>query len=344
MSADSAYAAQPPGGQPPGGQGAGAQSAGNGGVIHNIGYRSYDGQRLGRGQIMLALCWHSLRSAFGIGRGIKAKIVPVIAFSLMCLPAVVNAAAMAVNPDHRRIVSYGVYTPGLRIPVLLLFVAVQAPELVSRDLRSHCLPLYFARPIQRIDYPAAKLAAFFLACLAMIEIPLLLLYLGTVTQVHGGSAIWTQTKGVLIGLAIGALWAILLSSIGLVLASLTGRRVFATGGIAIVLFLSWALASALTQIGLHGTGPGGGPGPGGGGPGAGGSFAVAVHASALARLSGLISPFTDLDGLRLWLGGTTPGQIPSPGSYGPLYGVVFLIFLAAAVGGLVARYRKVGVA
>jgi ABC-2 type transport system permease protein len=246
---------------------------------------------------------------------------------------VVNAAAVALNPAHHRIVSYGVYAGPLRILVLLVFIAIQAPELVSRDLRSHCLPLYFARPIRRIDYPAAKLAGFILACMAMIEIPLLLLYLGTVTQVHGGSAIWTQTKGLLLGLAIGALWAILLGSIGLVLASLSGRRVFATGGIVIVLFLSWALANLLTQIGLHAVRNG-----------AGGPAALAAHPSALARLSGLISPFTDLDGLRLWLGGTTPGQIPNPGHYGPLYGVMFVIFLAAAVGGLVARYRKVGVA
>ncbi len=350
MSADSRPAARTPAAPGPAGPGGSPAAPGNGGVIHNIGYRSYDGQRLGRGQIILALCWHSLRSAFGIGRGIKAKIVPVITCVLMCLPAVVNAAAVALNPDHRRIVSYGVYVPALRIPVLLLFVAVQAPELVSRDLRSHCLPLYFARPIQRIDYPAAKLAAFFLACLTLIEIPLLLLYLGTVTQIHGGSAIWTQTKGLLLGLAIGAAWALLLASIGLMLASLTGRRVFATGGIAIVLFLSWALASVLTQIGLHGGGPGGGgPGPGAG-PGPGhavlrhGQLLIASHPGALARLSGLISPFTDLDGLRLWLGGTTAGQIPSPGSFGPLYGVMFLVFLAAAAGGLVARYRKVGVA
>jgi ABC-2 type transport system permease protein len=299
------------------------------GVIHNIGYRDYGGQRLARPQIVLALTWHSLRSAFGIGRGIRAKIVPVITFVLLCVPAVVNAAAVALNSDHQRIISYGIYLPGLRIPVLLLFVAVQAPELVSRDLRSHCLPLYFARPIERIDYPAAKLAAFFLACLALIEIPLLMLYLGTVAQLHGGSQIWTQTKGVFFGLAIGALWAILIGSIALLIASLTGRRVFATGGIAIVLFLSWVLATVLIQIGLAGSR---------------GVELSGAHAPALARLAGLISPFTDLDGLRLWLGGTTAGQVPDPGGFGPLYLVMFLLFLAVAIGGLIARYRKVGVA
>jgi ABC-2 type transport system permease protein len=321
MSADSTYAAATPGA-------AGPAAAGNGGVIHNIGYRAYDGPRLGRRQIILALCWHSLRSAFGIGRGIKAKIVPVITFVIMCLPAIVNAAAVALNPSHQRIVSYGVYTPALRILVLLVFVASQAPELVSRDLRSHSLPLYFARPIRRLDYPAAKLAGFVLACLAMIEIPLLLLYLGTVTQEHTGHAIWTQTKGVLLGLAIGVLWAVLLAAIGLFLASLSGRRAFATGAIAIFLLLTLTLAQLLTQIGQNVVGKG--------------SFSGTPP--PLVGLSGLISPFTDLDGLRLWLGGTTAGEIPNPGHYGPLYGLMFLVFLGAAVGGLVARYRKVGVA
>ena len=309
MSADSAPAAGLPA----------TVAAGHGSVIHDIGYRAYDGQRLGRAQIVRALCWYSLRSAFGIGRGVKAKIVPVITFVIMCLPAVVDAAIIALSRTHTRQISYDTYEPHVRILVLLIFIAAQAPELVSRDLRSHCLPLYFARPIRRIDYPAAKLAAFFIACLAMIEIPLLLLYVG---------AIWSETRALIPGLLLGAAWALLLSAIGLALASLAGRRAFATGAIAIFFFLSLTLATLLTKIGEHGTGPA----PPGSAP------------SALARLSGLISPFTVLDGLRQWLGGTTPGEIPNPGHYGVLYGLMFLIFLAAGVGGLIARYRKVGVA
>ena len=66
-----------------------------GGVIHDLGYRGYDGPRLGRVQIVKALTWHSFRSAFGIGRGVKGKIVPVLTFIAMCLPALVNAFAVA---------------------------------------------------------------------------------------------------------------------------------------------------------------------------------------------------------------------------------------------------------
>ena len=68
------------------------------GVIHDLGYRRYDGPRLDRAGIIRALYWHSLRSAFGIGRGVKAKIVPILTFVLMCLPAVVNAIVDALRP------------------------------------------------------------------------------------------------------------------------------------------------------------------------------------------------------------------------------------------------------
>ena len=81
-------------------------AAGNGGVIHDLGYRRYEGQRLGRAGIIRALYWHSLRSAFGIGRGAKAKIVPLFTFIVMCLPAIVNTIAMAQHPGQAPVVDY----------------------------------------------------------------------------------------------------------------------------------------------------------------------------------------------------------------------------------------------
>jgi len=296
------------------------------GVIHDIGYRHYQGPRLGRAAIIRALGWHSLRSAFGIGRGAKAKIIPVIAFTLMCLPAVVNTVAIARGGGQ--IVYYDTYVFQLRVLVMIVFVAAQAPELMSRDLRSHVLPLYFSRPLHRLDYPLAKLGAFILACLALLEIPLLLLYLGSVSQAHGGAAIWHQTRALIPGLLVGLAWAVLLAAIGLMLASFSARRAYATGSIAICFFLSWALAGL-----LRGVATGRGPVTGGAG-----------MADAGARLSGLVSPFTVLDGLRQWLGGTSPGPVPPPGGYGPLYGVMFVLLLAAAAGALAARYRKAGIA
>jgi len=314
------------------------------GVIHDIGYRRYTGRRLGRAQIIRALYWHSLRSAFGIGRGAKAKIVPVITFVVICLPAVANAVAVAQGQP--RIVPYDTYLFQLRVIVMIIFIAAQAPELVSRDLRSHVLPLYFCRPLRRMDYPLAKLAAFITACLAMIEIPLLLLYVGTIAQAHGGSAIWHQTKALIPGLLVGLMWAVLLASIGLALASLSGRRAYATGAIAIFFFLTWVLAGILIAVTQRNVvravaGPPGGPPPGA--PPGPHKFEMVTQVPTTAtHLSGLVSPFTTLDGVRQWLGGTSPTFLPGVGHYGPLYGVMLLVLLAASVGGLFARYRKAG--
>jgi ABC-2 type transport system permease protein len=296
-------------------------SADNAGVIHNIGYRAYQGERLGRAEIVRALCWYSLRSAFGFGRGAKAKILPVLTFVVMCAPAVISAVVIALSGNHTRPISYDTYVSALRILVLIVFLAAQAPDVVSRDLRSHTLPLYFARPIERIDYPVAKLAAFIVALLAMIEIPLLILYLGTVSQLHSGSQIWHETKALIPGLLLGVAWGVLLGGLGLLFASFSGRRAYATGAVAIFFFMTLTLARVLIQIGQQ-----------------------SVSGEGLAKVAGLISPFTVLDGLRQWLGGTSLGIVPKPGGDGVLYGLMFVVFLVVGVGGLILRYRKVGVA
>ena len=309
------------------------------GVIHDLGYRGYDGPRLGRAQITRALVWHSFRSAFGFGRGAKAKIIPVITFVAMCLPAVANAIAMAQG--NQQLVGYSAYQPVLRDLVMMIFVAVQAPELVSRDLRSRVLPLYFARPIKTGDYPLAKYLGFTAACAVMIEVPLLLLYGGSVVSVHGGAAVWDQTKALLPGLLAGLMWAVVLAAISLFLASLTGRRAFATGAVAIFFLGTYTLAEILLQVENH-AGPGPGPGPQKPGPGQSAAF-LAPPVPMAEKISGLFSPFTLFDGVRMWLGGprtTVAENVLYPGGFGAVYALVLIIALAACLAGLFARYRK----
>ena len=169
----------------------------------------------------------------------------------------------------------------------------------------------------------------------MIEIPLLLLYLGIITQVHGASQVWEQTLQLGPGLLYGAAWAVLLASIALLLASTTGKRVFAICAIGIPLFFSFILANVLAHIGEQAFGPVGFGQP-----------------STLTSLAGLISPFTLLGGVLRWLQkAPAPGFAPARevmqttvGNYGPVYGAVFLALTIAAIAGLIARYRKVGVA
>jgi ABC-2 type transport system permease protein len=324
----------PRSGQNPG-QGPGAGSAA--GVIHDLGYRGYEGPRLGRGRIVAALTWHSFRAAFGFGRGAKAKIVPVVAFIGLCLPAVVNAFAM--SRGQARIVTYDTYVPVLRVLVMTVFVAVQAPELVSRDLRSRVLPLYFSRPIRSGDYPLAKYLAFSAACLVMMEVPLLLLYAGSIVNVHGGSAVWAQTKALIPGLLVGLMWAVVLAGISLFIASLTGRRAFATGAVAIFFLLTFTLSEILLQV-ENNAAINQGPVPVQNCP-PNCSPPAPPPPSLAEKVSGLFSPFTLMDGVRRWLGGITPAlNVQKPGSFGAVYGLVLIVILALCLAGLAARYRK----
>jgi len=309
------------------------------GVIHDLGYRRYDGPRLGRAQITRALAWHSFRSAFGFGRGPKAKIVPAIAFIALCLPAVINAFSM--SQGNPRLVGYDTYQPALRDLVMTIFVAVQAPELVSRDLRSRVLPLYFARPIKTGDYPAAKYLAFTAACAVMIETPVLLLYLGTIVNVHGGAAVWAQTKELIPGLLVGMMWSVVLAAISLFLASLTGRRGFATGAVAIFFLATYTLAEILLQVENHAVRQqaaqaiqNSGPGP---------VHFVPPPPAMAEKVSGLFSPFTLFDGVRMWIGGSGTAigdNVMNPGGFGAVYLLVLVAALAACLAGLFTRYRK----
>jgi ABC-2 type transport system permease protein len=309
-------------------QGPGTPAAG--GVIHDLGYQRYDGPRLGRSQIVTALAWHSFRAAFGFGRGAKAKIVPVIAFLAMCLPAIVNVFIM--SRGNPRAVDYDTYVPALRDIIMTIFVAVQAPELVSRDLRSRVLPLYFSRPIKPGDYPLAKYLGFTAACLVMLEVPLLLLWGGAVANVHGGSAVWAETRALIPGLLVGLMWAVSLAAISLFLASLTGRRAFATGTVAIVLLLTYTLAEILLQVESQGV-VHGGP--------AGGLIVNGPPPSLAEKVSGLFSPFTLFNGVRMWLGGTNPADnVPKPGAFGAVYALVLVVLVGVCLAGLFARYRK----
>jgi ABC-2 type transport system permease protein len=298
-----------------------------GGVIHDLGYQRYDGPRLGRSRIVAALAWHSFRSAFGFGRGAKAKIVPVIALIAICLPAVINAFAM--SRGQLRLVDYDTYTPVLRNLIMTVFVAVQAPELVSRDLRSRVLPLYFSRPMKQGDYPLAKYLGFTAACLVMLEVPLLLLYAGSAANVHGGAAVWAETRALIPGLLLGVLWSVSLAAISLFLASLSGRRGLATGAVAIVLLLSYTLAEILlqveTQSAINGPGNFGGP----------------ERVTLGEKVAGLFSPYTLFDGVRRWLGGTHAGDnVPKVGGFGAVYALVLIVIVGVCLYGLAARYRK----
>jgi ABC-2 type transport system permease protein len=279
------------------------------GVIHDIGYQRYQGARLGRGYAVRSLFLHSLRTAYGIGRTAKAKIFPWLVVGIVGLVAAVITAVRAVAPEQ--VVNYLDFPQGI-YPLLVLFGAVVAPELVSRELRTGVLSLYFSRPLRRGDYALAKLAALVVAIWLLVAGPMLMVFLGGVFSVEGWSAIWEETGDFSVALVYVAIHALVIGSIALLIASLIGRRAVAAGSIAAVFLVTTPVVVALSEVGGQTAG----------------------------QLAGLFSPSTIVFGVREWLFGA-PEEGASIGDFGPLYGAVTLALVAACVGLLLLRYRRV---
>jgi ABC-2 type transport system permease protein len=278
------------------------------GVIHDIGYQDYAGPRLGRGYAARSLYAMSLRTAFGLGRGAKAKIFPWLAIGIVAAFALVLVAVRAQSGTLP--VSY-VRFPGSASFLVLLFCAAVAPELVSRDLRSGVLPLYFSRPLTRADYAFAKLAAMVSAVWLLLAGPLLFVFVGGVFSVDGPGAVWDEVLDLLPGLLHAGIHALVFGSLSLLIASLAGRRAVAAAMIVGVFLVTTPIVGVVLSIG-------------GGG--------------AAQQLALLASPISALDGVGSWLFGMEGIDI---GPFGPLYGAVLAGLVAACVLLLLARYRSV---
>ncbi|WFB08408.1 ABC transporter permease [Streptomyces sp. LX-29] len=286
-------------------------------VIHNIGYRHYDGPRLGRAYARRSLFSQSLRGAYGLGRSAKSKVLPFILLAVMCLPAGIIVATAVTLKSEKLPVEYTEYALLLQA-VIGLYIAAQAPQSVSRDLRFKTVPLYFSRPIETVDYVLAKFAAMASALFLLTAAPVLILYVGALLAKLD---FVEQTKGVAQGLVSVALLSLLFAGIGLVIAALTPRRGFGVAAIIAVLTISYGAVSAVQAI-AFGQG----------------------STDAISWL-GLFSPITLVDGVQTaFLGATSqfPGQYGPDAATGAVYLLVLLGLIAGSYGLLMRRYRKAG--
>jgi len=285
--------------------------------IHNIGYRNYDGPRLGRSYATRSLYSQSLRGAYGLGRSIKSKVLPMLLFVVMCVPAAIMVAVTVATKLKDLPVEYTRYAVIMQA-VISLFLASQAPQSVSRDLRFKTVPLYFSRPIETADYVRAKYAALASAMFVLTAAPLLVLYVGALLAKLDFA---DQTKGFAQGLVSVALLSLLFAGIGLVIASVTPRRGFGIAAVIAVMTISYGAVSTLQGI------------------------ADAQNSSGAIPWIGLFSPITLVDGVQTaFLGAKSafPGEVGPSSGQGVVYVLVVLGLIAASYGLLMRRYRKVG--
>ncbi|MDP9482627.1 MAG: hypothetical protein M3P84_05320 [Chloroflexota bacterium] len=206
------------------------------GSIYDLGYRRYDGPRLGRRHAIASLVRHSLRSVLGLGRGGRAKVLPTICIGMPAVIAVllvgIRALAARGGLDSSEIIPghEGLYPTIWVFPVL--FVAAQAPELLGRDQRYRVLTLYFARALRRPDYALGKLVALSLGVLTILLVPHLVMGIGSILlTTNTTDAIGTELGLLPAILGSSLVIAVAASALALAISSLTPRRAYATAAI-----------------------------------------------------------------------------------------------------------------
>ena len=298
------------------GSGAGAVAgAGAGsGAIHDIGYRHYDGPRLGASYIRRSLFVETLRGAYGFGRSARSKIVPLTLLAMMVLPAAVMGIVTGYFQMPELPLGYTAYVLNLQVAVTI-FVAAQSPAVMSRDLRFRVAPLYFSRPLSRQQYVQAKFAGMSVALFVLMALPLTVLLAGALLA---ELPVGDQVPDFLRALAGAVLYALVLAAIGLFVAAMTPRRGIGVAAVVgVLLVLSGLQAMVMAMAGELGS-------------------------DTFTGYTGLISPYTLVDGVvAAALGADSTIGAEPPGALGAVVFVaVVVLVVAGGYAGLVARYRK----
>ncbi|MFC4010768.1 ABC transporter permease [Nonomuraea purpurea] len=279
--------------------------------IYDIGYRHYEGARLGRAYSTRALAVHSLRGIFGLGRTARSKIMPFSLATIMVLPAIVNIAMMALAKE--RGIPYSGFAVVMQA-VVAIFLASQSPTVVAPDLRHRVLPLYLSRPVSIAEYVSAKVAAMTIAVFLLVAVPLTLIYIGELVVDMPGPPATGEYAG---AMAMALVLALLLSAFGLALASFTPRRGLGVASVMVVYLLSSASVPLIYA-----------------------SLTTSNDESG-AAWAWLINPFWLVDSVQSWLFGTPPHAFDS-GDYpnGPASALILVVLIGVGLVALALRYRK----
>jgi ABC-2 type transport system permease protein len=180
-------------------------------------------------------------------------------------------------------------------------------------VRSGVLPLYFSRPLRAADYVAAKMAALITAVWLLLGVPQLVMFLGAAfTTKTGMRGVWHELGDLLPGWGYSLLWAFVFAGLGLLIASLTGKRAFAAGAIVALFLLTTPVFGVLSILPSH----------------------------TAQQLAGLASPMMLISGLGAWLI-SGPNSGIDIGRFGPVYAIEAATLILACLLLLLARYRKV---
>ncbi|MXW30816.1 MAG: ABC transporter permease subunit [Chloroflexi bacterium] len=217
--------------------------------VFDLGYQRYTGPREGRNRARLALFENGVRTVLGIGRGGRAKILPVGLFLAVITPAVVFVTILAfldpiAGDDATQFIPGPADYYSIVSVILIIFGAIMAPELLCPDRRDNVLPLYLVRPLTSTDYLIARFLAFFAIVLVLVYAGQIVLQAGLILtagdQVDYIRDNWQDVPRILF---MGALIATFISVGPLAVAAFTTRRAYA----AAFIIAAWLLLNSISD-------------------------------------------------------------------------------------------------
>ena len=206
------------------------------GTVFDIGYRNYVGTREGRGRGRKAVFKDGVRTALGLGRGGRAKILPwffisvlsAIALVMALIAGAVNQMAGAGSADKAGLPTHSDYN-GIASIIMFVFAALVGPELLCRDKRDRVMNLYLVRPLSGTDYIVSRWAAFLAVMTSAAWLPQTILFLGRSMSdpqpLQYLSLHWLDIPRFL---AAGLAMAVYTTTLSLLTASFTTRRSYAS--------------------------------------------------------------------------------------------------------------------
>ena len=229
-------------------------SDGTQGTVFDIGYQRYEGPREGRRRSRAAVFTDGVRTALGLGRGGRAKILPWLFIGILNLIALILAMMAGTlervgGPgavEQSGLPSHGDFY-GIAAFIVFVFAAVIAPELLCRDRREGTINLYLVRPLTGTDYVASRWAAFLGVMLFALWVPQLVLFVGLTmghpTPLDYLMESWPDVpRFLLAGLAMAAY----MTTLALLVASFTTRRAFAAVFLVGLFFISTTFTTGLS--------------------------------------------------------------------------------------------------
>jgi len=192
--------------------------------IHNLGYRSYEGERAGVGWSVRCLALHSFRQALGLKRPGRHKIAPTLTLIFAYLPALGMAAFAAVLGAEfaSELVEPGEYLGQISF-ALFLFTAAVAPGVVTSDRTNGMLALYLASPLTRTTYVLAKAIGLFFAILLITVGPLVFLVMALSFAGIGSDGIGGFVEDTVRAVGTGVLTALFFTAYGFFVSSFSKR-------------------------------------------------------------------------------------------------------------------------